>query len=542
MKTMAPCCAAAAGPQPSGSAHAPIAEPGEEIIAAVMSLGIPAPGVAPPKGHECTGPYRRLVLENANIIDGAGAPIQGPVTIVIEGDRIVDLRGRGTGSLHLAAEHFSGDDTRVIDASGKYVLPGLIDAHAHLGSPTHGLTGALTEPDYVLKLWLAHGITTIREPGALMGLEWTLDHKRRGDNGEIAAPRMKVHALFPELLSSPSGAREWVRAVHRKGADGVKFLGAPPKAMAAAIDEARQLQMKTMCHHSQVAVAQMNVLDTARLGLHSMEHWYGLPEAMFTDRRVQNYPADYNYNNEQDRFSLAGVVWEQTAGPGSATWSDTIKELIGLDFTLTPTFTVYEANRDLMRARRAEWLDDFAMPYVTRAFEPSPKIHGSFHYDWSTADEIAWKRNYQRWMIFINDYKNAGGRIAAGSDSGFIYNLYGFGFVRELELLQEAGFHPLEVVQAATLNGAQLLGIDDETGSIQIGKKADLVVVDQNPLANFKVLYGTGHVQLDRATGKVERTSGILHTIKDGCVFDARALLASVKEMVAARKALEAGQ
>lgn len=167
-------------------------------------------------------------------------------------------------------------------------------------------------------------------------------------------------------------------------------------------------------------------------------------------------------------------------------------------------------------------------------------MHGAHHFDWTTADEIAWKENYQLWMKFINDYKNAGGCGTAGSDSGFIYGLYGFGYIRELELLQEAGFHALEPVQAATLNGAQLLGIENETGTFQIGKKADLIIVNENPLANFKVLYGTGHQKLNHETGTMERTKGIIYTIKNGIVFGAKALLDDVKEMAANQKVLGA--
>ncbi|RLQ23185.1 amidohydrolase [Seongchinamella sediminis] len=513
-------------------------DPGEEVISSVLAMGVAAPGVAPPRGDESEGPFKRLVIKNANVIDGAGAPTQGPVTIVIEGDRIVDLRGGGTGSLHLGEEDYDAD-TRVIDASGQYVIPGLIDAHAHFGTPSHAFGGALTNPEYVAKLWLAHGITTVREPGALMGLQWTLDHKQRSDSGEIAAPRIKVYALFPETMSSPDEARNWVRAVRRKGADGIKFLGAAPAVIEAAMGEARKLGMRTMYHHSQVSVARMNVLDSARMGLDSMEHWYGLPEAMFRDRRVQDYPDSYNYNNEQDRFSEAGRLWQQTAAPGSEPWTSTIDELIGLDFTLDPTFTVYEVNRDTMRARRAEWHDQYTMPYMARAFEPNPRIHGSFHFDWTTADEVAWRNNYRLWMSFVNDYKNAGGRVTVGSDSGFLYGMYGFGYVRELELLQEAGFHPLEVLQAATLNGAEVVGIAGETGSIEVGKKADLVIVNENPLANFKVLYGTGHQKLNTDTGTMERTRGILYTIKDGIVFDAEKMLADVRRLVEEQKARE---
>ena len=132
------------------------------------------------------------------------------------------------------------------------------------------------------------------------------------------------------------------------------------------------------------------------------------------------------------------------------------------------------------------------------------------------------------------------GRVTTGSDSGFIYKLFGFGYIRELELLQEAGFHPLEVVQAATMNGAELLGMADEIGTIELGKKADLVVIGENPIANFKVLYGTGHMRLNDETDRAEQVGGIDYTIKDGIVYDAKQLLADVRRMVADAKAAEA--
>src|SRR5262249_41046913 len=135
---------------------------------------------------------------------------------------------------------------------------------------------------------------------------------------------------------------------------------------------------------------------------------------------------------------------------------------------------------------------------------------------------------------------NAGVRIAVGDDAGFIYKLFGFAWVRELELLQEAGFHPLEVVRSATLSGAELLGMADRIGSVEAGKTADLVIVPENPLANFKVLYGTGAQRLNDNTGKVERIGGVRWTIHDGVVYDARALLAEVRRMVREAKEKEA--
>ena len=138
-------------------------------------------------------------------------------------------------------------------------------------------------------------------------------------------------------------------------------------------------------------------------------------------------------------------------------------------------------------------------------------------------------------MTFINEYKNRGGRVIAGSDNGFIYQTYGFGYIRELELLREAGFHPLEVIRSATLNGAQALGMDKEIGSVEVGKLADIIIVNANPLKNLQVLYGTGAIELT-SDNKVIRTGGVLYTIKDGIVYDAKKLLLDVKQMVDAEK------
>jgi hypothetical protein len=210
-------------------------------------------------------------------------------------------------------------------------------------------------------------------------------------------------------------------------------------------------------------------------------------------------------------------------------------ELVSLDFTLVPTFTIYEASRDVMRAYRAEWHDEYTLPSLWKFYAPNRKAHGSYWFYWTTEDEVAWKENYRLWMTFVNEYKNRGGRVATGSDSGFIYKLYGFDYIRELELLREAGFHPLEVIRAATLEGAEALGRADRIGTVEPGKLADFVVVEENPLRNLKVLYGTGAIKLDEAN-QPTRVGGVKYTIKDGIVYDAKKLLADVRAMVAQAK------
>ncbi|MGD8345798.1 MAG: amidohydrolase family protein [Lysobacterales bacterium] len=501
------------------------------LLALLAFDAVAAPQTAPDRDRG-EGPFERLILRGVTVINGEGAPPVGPVDVVIEGNRIVAVQNVGYPGLPIdearRIEARKGD--RVMDLEGHFVLPGFIDSHAHFGGDAQGVPA-----EYPAKLWLAHGITTIREAGSFNGADWVLAHSQRSKKNEIAAPRIVPYFVFgmgeDRPILTAKDAREWVRSIARQGASGIKFFGAPPEVMSAALDEARKQGLGSMMHHAQLDVVRWNVLDSARAGLGSMEHWYGLPEAMFENRVIQDYPPHYNYSDEQHRFGEAGRLWAQAAEPGSEKWNAVRDELIALGFTISPTFTIYEASRDLMREMNADWQQDYAHPNLWQFFQPSRRAHGSYWFDWTTADEVAWKNNFQKWMLFVNDYKNHGGRVTTGSDSGYIWKVYGFGYIRELELLQEAGFHPLEVIRAATFSGAELLGMDSDIGSIRPGKLADLVITKENPLANFKVLYGTGHFRLSEDNQPV-RVGGVRYTIKDGIVYDARLLLQDVREIV----------
>ena len=262
--------------------------------------------------------------------------------------------------------------------------------------------------------------------------------------------------------------------------------------------------------------------------MRTIEHWYGIPDAAIPG--PQDFPLGYNYDDELDRFRWAGDIWRQ-ADPELL--SGVIDTMLAHGVTWDPTFAVYEANRDLNRARTLPWFEDYALPNLMAFFEPDPTRHGSYHFDWTTADEVMWSNNFRIWMGWVKEFSDRGGNVTVGSDAGFIYHMYGFGTIREMELHQEAGFHPLEVIRQATSNGARALGLSN-TGVVRVGYQADIAIVDGNPLHNMKILYGTGVDVVE--DGTVTHRGGVRFTIKDGIVYDAPALLREVAEMVRAAR------
>uniref|UniRef100_UPI00286EA443 amidohydrolase family protein n=1 Tax=Sandarakinorhabdus sp. TaxID=1916663 RepID=UPI00286EA443 len=380
------------------------------------------------------GPYETLVIRGATIIIGNGGPPQGPADIIINGGKITDIRPAGTPGLPMRANRPPANPTREIDATGMYVLPGFVDMHGHNGDPDK-----MNDPSYAWKLWLAHGVTTVRGM-PLYGDDAAraLDEKKRAAAGAIMSPRLYVYQTLGSgesagwkggRVTTPEKAREWVRWAASVGIDGIKFFNRgdeTPEIDRAAIAEAKKLGLGTVAHLSQPNIAEFNARDAAAAGLGSITHFYGHFESLLDGRRVQDTPADYNFNDEQKRFGGIAEIWNQIHEPGGPEWVEYLKAQKASGVVFDPTFNIYSASRDLMRAKRAEWHDRYTLPSLTGFFESNRDNHGSYFFDWTSEREYEWRRFYTRYMQLVNDYKNMGGRVTTGSDPGFIWQTWGF--------------------------------------------------------------------------------------------------------------------
>ena len=487
------------------------------------ALPLAAQGAPPVHGQRPNG---TLVIRNALVIDGNATPTTGPWDIVVEGGRITAMVPLDAVALKSGRQQRPVAQVE-IDATGKYVLPGLINIHGHLLDERGGKPQPL---EYIYKLWLASGITTVRDVTSSGDPQQFLSLKAQSARGALEAPRLVICAGFtrPPMPQTPEAVRARVQELKRLGVDCIKIGGMERRLLAPMLEEARKLGLP-VAHHA--GVEETNAWDDIRYGTSSIEHWYGVPDAAILDRR-QNFPAEYNYSDEVDRFRYAGRLWREA---DQARLSAVLDSMVARGVAWNPTLVIYEASRDLQRAQSTPWFRDYLHPVLEEYFRPDPGNHGSYFLGWTSTDEIFWKENYRIWMAALRDFGRRGGLIGAGEDAGFIYQMYGFGLIRELELHQEAGFHPLQAIQHATGNNAIQIGMAEQVGRVRPGFLADLIVVNGNPLADLKVLYPTGVERI--VDGRPVRTGGVEWTIKDGIPYHGPRLLAEVKEMVAQARA-----
>ncbi len=462
---------------------------------------------------------RRMVIRGAMVLEGNGTPAEGPKDIVLEGNRIVDIVSLDPVAMRDGTARRPQGDVE-IDATGKYVVPGLINIHGHVQDERGGTAQPL---EYQMKLWLGMGITTVRDVSS--ETPKTLALRARSAANEIIAPRLYVYARYAYMPvpRNEQEARQRVRDLKAMGVDGLKLFGMDKDVYAAVLDESRKLGLRT-AHH--MAVDETNAWDAAAGGLTSIEHWYGVPDAAIPDG-AQHFPSNFNYADEGMRFRWAGRLWRE-AEPRKL--QDVLQAMVKGSVAWNPTLEIYEASRDLQRAETQPWFAEYLHPTLDRYFKPNAANHGSYFANWSSTDEAHWKENYRIWFQAVRDFERMGGVIGAGEDAGFIYQVYGFGLIRELELHQEAGFQPIKALQHVTANNAKILGEESRLGRVRPGYLADLAIVNGNPLEDLKVFYPP---RADAAAGS---GGGVAWTIKDGVPYDAPRLLREVRELVRAAK------
>jgi imidazolonepropionase-like amidohydrolase len=507
------------------------------LLAVAFSGGAPvAQAPAPAKAPVHAKQVKRLLIKNAMVLSGPAVPAAGPLDILLE-DGLIARMGN--------SRNWPEAD-EIIDATGKYVMPGIVNTHMHWHEERVGPIPI----QYERNLYLAAGVTTAREVGGVF--EKTKQWRSESAAHTIVAPRI---VLYPMLANrekqgegpavTPDQFRALVRQAKERGADGIKLIGPMDKdTAAAAIDEAKKVGLPTTVH---IAVGEAKARDFIDDGVNCIEHFYGIPDSALEG--IQDFPPEMNLNQEIHRFGRAGELYIQK-NLNHEKLSELLDDMVAKHVAWSPTLSTYEATRDLIKAENLPWYKDYLHPSLQEYMTPSMTRHATFFIGWTTTNEVNWRHNYEVWMATLLEFGRKGGTITTGDDSGFLWgSMYGFGISRELEMQQEAGFAPLEVVEHATVNGAKVLGMADRVGRVRQGMVADLLVVNGNPLENMRIMnpYGTdlmsyngqiinnmsGIVKPGDTNVKMVHGGGIEWTIKDGIPYHVPTLMKEVKDMVA---------
>ena len=403
-------------------------------------------------------PAETLVFKNTNIVDATGDPVQMFMDVLISDAKITQIAP--TGSVPITA------GARVIDASGRYLIPGLWDMHTHVAEP-HFVNGFADHKLVVLPLLVANGVTGIRD----MGGDWDLLKQYRNEinGGQLIGPRIIGTSLmldgpgsfFPGTLIVATSAegRKAVRDFHAQGVDFIKiqsFITHP--VFTAIVEEARALNLDVVGH----VPFSMSAVDVSNAGVRSIEHLTG---SIFKQTRLP-FVAGQLYSAEE----RAGLVRSYA---DNGTWH-------------VPTHILMRAyiNTDSIVSRtdpRLKYIPDYWISAIWNPFLEQTRASRT------NADIAEINAVYARERYAVTrELRNAGVQFLAGTDFNVPYVLPGFSLHDELVLLNASGLTTMEALQAATSRAAKFLGLDAELGTVEVGKAADLVLVDGDPLEDIR--------------------------------------------------------
>ncbi len=467
------------------------------VLTALWGMSALAP--APAEAQRVSEEFRDLVavdapvvaLTNVTVIDGTGAPARTGQTVVVEGERIRAVGPADGVEIPAGAE--------VLDLEGHTVIPGLVGLHNH--SYYTGGRGRAAQLSFSgSRMYLGSGVTTIRTTGARYPYE-ELNLRREIEEGRVVGPTMFTTGPYltgeqgpvnMTLLEGPEQARRVVRYWSEEGVDWFKAYTWISRAeLQAAIDEAHRHGVGVTAH-----LCSVGYREAVAMGIDNLEHGLFANSEYAPDKEPDDCPSGFR----------SGYVDLDVNGPEvQATFRDMIENGVAM----TSTLVVYEisvAGREPIEERVYEILAPEIAAEVREIAERRRAGEGAI-------DPAV----YQKALEYEYAFVQAGGLLAAGVDpTGYGAAPPGFGDQRNFELLLEAGFTPVEVIEIMSANGARVLGIDDEVGTVEAGKVADLVVIEGDVEA-------AGHIRDTRIV------------FRHGLGWDSAALIESVRGIVGIR-------
>ena len=471
-------------------------------ILLIFSLAVTAFAQAPERQQFIRTEAPVIALTHLRLIDGTGAPAVEDVTIVINGGKIESV-GPSSGTKIPA-------NAQTLDLNGYTVLPGIVGMHNHMFFPMGGSPPMYSNMGSSFpRLYLANGVTTIRTTGSVAPYT-DLEIKRLIDAGRMIGPKMHVTAPYLEgkgaftpvmhQLTDANDARRMVNYWADQGATSFKaYMNITRDQLRAAVEEAHKRGLKVTGH-----LCSIGFKEAAEIGIDNLEH------GLFAD-------SEFVANKQPDQCPQGVSASLRQLDIKSAPVQETIRTLVAKNVAITSTLPVFEAGGAPLAQSGIGASSALLNPRVLNVMSTDARVRylQARARVSSQGDFVSLLRKA---MEFERAFVQAGGLLIAGLDpTGNGGIVAGFGDLRQIELLVEAGFTPVEAVKIATLNGAKFLGEDTRIGSIAAGKQADLMIVKGNPAAKI---------------GDIENVEIVF---KDGVGYDSEKLIQSVQGLVGIR-------